>query len=226
MAKVNRATEYGIDRIVSNIRSFRTTAAPEHIRDGDAWYPGMLAVMSAHASDTGLSVLQCAGVYAACSINTGWAQNLINGARALDEYARGLVPFADGGTLGMIVRKVRAIIAGADDIDMILSPDPTNLKVKSFTRNLSGDYDAVTVDRWAVRCAYAWTDCEFSGERSCARNKRTGELTGKGHACGYVPTGAEYESIAEAYRIVAAEFNETPAATQAITWCVVRGTGE
>jgi hypothetical protein len=200
-AQGNPAVEYGVDQIVANIRAMRAEATEEDVRDGRAWYPGMLSVMAAHANDTGLSVAQCAAVYAACSINTGWAQNLRNGAGALADFAAGREPFANGGTLGMIIDKVRRIIAG-EDIDATLSADPNNLKIRSFTRNMSGNYDAVTVDRWAMRVAYATIDN------------------------GYVPTGAEYQTIADAYRTVAAEFGETPADTQAITWCVIRGTGE
>jgi hypothetical protein len=199
--QINPAVEYGMDDLVSNIRSMRASADPDAVRDGRAWYPGMVAIMAAHASDTGLSIEQCAAVYAATSINTGWSQNLKNASAALADYGAGILPFANGGTLGLIISKVRAIIAGAD-IETTLSADPKNLKIKNFTRNLAGDFEAVTVDRWAMRVAYATIDN------------------------GYVPTGEEYATIADAYRIVAAEFGETPADTQAITWVAIRGTGE
>lgn len=198
---VNPAILYGMDNLVSNIRSMRATASKQDVRDGRAWYSGMLSIMAAHASETGLSIDQCAAVYAATSINTGWAQNLKNGAGALADYAAGNTPFANGGTLGMIISKVRAIIDGAE-IDATLSTDPKNLKIKNFARNLAGDFEAVTVDRWAMRVAYATIDN------------------------GYVPTGDEYRTIADAYRTVAAEFGEAPADTQAITWCAIRGTGK
>lgn len=219
----NAAVDY-----VANIRAARASASAEFVRDGNAWYPGMAAIMNAHADATGLTVAQCAAIYAANSINTPWQRNIALASGALSDYAAGIAPFANGGTLGMIIRKCHAVIAATDDsaLDNILSADKRNYKVKNFRRNLAGDYDAVTVDRWAVRVATNWADCEFRGSAPCARDKKSGRLTGHGHGCAYVPVGAEYLAMADAYRTVAAEFGETPAATQAITWCVVRGTGE
>jgi hypothetical protein len=129
--------------------------------------------------------------------------------------------------LGMIVDKCRAIVSvtSETDIDRALTSDPLNRKIVSFRRNLAGDTHTVTVDRWAFRVATQFSDCEFGGSAPCARNRK-GMLTGRGHKCGRVPTGAEYEAMADAYRLVASEFAESPADTQAITWCVVRGTGE
>lgn len=192
---------YNASDYVANIRAVRSMADDDAVRDGRAWYPGMAAIMAAHADETGLTPRQCAAIYAACSINTPWARNLSLAAGALADYAAGREAFATGGTLRMVIEKVYGILTGAD-IDTTLAADPNNHKLRSFTRNLSGDYDAVTVDRWAMRVAYGLTDG------------------------GYVPSGAEYDAIADAYRIVAAEFGETPADLQAITWCAIRGTGE
>jgi hypothetical protein len=105
-----------------------------------------------------------------------------------------------GGTLGMIVRKVNAILAGTD-IATTLSADPKNLKIVNFARNLAGDLNAVTVDRWAHRVA-------TNGERSD------------------VPTGDLYRAIAEAYEIAASMRGVSPATMQAATWVAVRGSAE
>ena len=211
---------YDANDYVSNIRSMRAAASPDAVREGETWYPANARIMREHANASGLSVLQCAAIYSATSANTQWAQNVKLATRAIADGS------LNGGTLGSTCAKVNAIIAGAPIFET-LSSDPKALKTKNFTLNMSGtDYDAVTCDRWHVRAATAWSDCEFRGTAPCARNKATGALIGRGHGCGYVPKGAEYEAIAAATRTVAAEFGETPATTQAIVWCVIRGTGE
>jgi hypothetical protein len=117
----------------------------------------------------------------------------------------------------MVIRKVRAILDG-ENVETVLSPSGDNRKIVNFTRNLAGDMSAVTVDRWAQRIATDFADCRERGERPCASNGR--------HACGHVPTGDEYETIASAYRDAADACGVSPATMQAVTWCVVRGTGE
>lgn len=161
------------------------------IAEGRAWYPSIARTIRREARASGYTVAQVAAVYAANSINTPWARNLTLASAAIAD--RGMT----GGTLGMVVRKVNAILQGAD-IDSTLTADPNNRKIVNFRRNLSGDYQAVTVDRWAHRVA-------TMGERSD------------------VPTGAMYEAIAEAYRTVAEMVGETPATVQAVTWVVARG---
>lgn len=179
--------------------------------DGRSWYPAMRRIMKEHSRETGLTVRQCAAVYAANSINTPWQRNLSLAARALADG--GMV----GGTLGMVVAKVNAIMAGAD-IETTLTADPDNLKIVNFHRNLAGDYQSVTVDRWAYRIATSFADCKNAGASPCESNGR--------HGCGIVPTGNLYREMADAYRTAAAMRGVNPATMQATTWVVVRGTAE
>jgi len=77
-------------------------------------------------------------------------------------------------------------------------------KVRSFWCNLSGCDDCVTVDIWALRAAFddmTFGDAEY----------------------GKLSQGGRYDVIADAYRRLAAEVGETPAAVQAVVWIVVRG---
>lgn len=176
---------------VASIRHYWAQADAATVAEGRAWYPAIVRTVRREARASGYSVAQVAAVYAANSINTPWDRNQTLASRAIAE--RGMV----GGTLGMVVRKVNAILAG-EDIDSTLTADPNNRKIVNFRRNLSGDYESVTVDRWAHRVA-------TMGERSD------------------VPTGATYEAIADAFRTVARELGETPATVQAVTWVVARG---
>lgn len=134
------------DEYVANILATFDVATPEQVRDGAEWYPAMARIMREHATVTGLSVAQCAGVYAATSINTSWSINLTLAARALADGS------LNGGTLTMVCDKVNAIIGGSD-IDTTLTSDDKRMKLRNFWRNLSGDMTRVTVDRWARRIA-------------------------------------------------------------------------
>lgn len=159
--------------------------------NGHNWYRDMVRTIADQAQSSSLTVSQCAAIYAANSINTPWVRNIKLATLAIAQNGM------SGGTLGMIVRKVNAIIDG-HDIETTLTADPANRKIVNFWRNLSGDFDAVTVDRWAHRVA-------TNGERSD------------------VPSGARYSEIAEAYRMAASQRGIDPATMQATTWIVARG---
>lgn len=169
-------------------------ATDTELRDGASWYPSMARIMREHSVQSGYTIEQCAAVYAANSINTPWQRNIALASAALAD--RGMT----GGTLGMVIRKVNAILNGAD-IDTTLSADPKNMKITNFRRNLAGDMQAVTVDRWANRVATRGKDSS-------------------------VPKGAKYIELANAYREAAALRNVDPATMQAVTWCVVRESAE
>src|SRR6478752_3900555 len=114
--------ESTMDQYVANVRKYRSLATPQTVEEGRRWYPAMHAVMRAHADTSGLSVDQCAGIYAACSINTPWNRNIALAAQAIADHAAGNPALVNGGTLGMVVNKCRAIVSGAD-IDQSLSQD-------------------------------------------------------------------------------------------------------
>lgn len=198
----------------TNIRSYYERASADQVGEGRAWYRNMAHDLQAEGDRSGLRLAQVAAVYAANSINTPWQRNLALAHRAISDHMAGRDALIDGGTLGMIIGKVRAAIAATSDdaIDGILTSDRNNLKIVNFRRNLCDDADAVTVDRWAYRIATNFEGCE------CVKANT--------HGCGRVPTGNEYRAIADAYRAVAAEVGERAHDLQAITWCVVRGTGE
>src|SRR5688500_4310382 len=133
MAKKFVATDDMRETWRANILATYRLASDALLADGRAWYPGMSAIMSAHAAETGLSVAQCAAIYAANSINTPWQRNIALAAGVLADISAGNTPYASGGTLRMIIDKVSRIIAG-EDIDNTLSADPKNLKIRSFAR--------------------------------------------------------------------------------------------
>jgi hypothetical protein len=210
--------------MAGNVRHYYNVTNDNDRAIGRAWYPGMHAVLSAHAADTGLSVEQCADVYAMASINTPWSRNVAFAASCIADYALDILPGErdpeHAGHLAPVVHGIHRILTMGDTVDDIIG-DESALKIRSFTRNLRDDADYVTCDRWAYRAAYAFNDCATRGIGSCSIQR------GKpAHGCGMVPTGDAYREMDAAYRIVAIETGERAHDLQAIVWVAVRGTGE
>lgn len=208
-------------RLVRNILAVYDAATPEQLAEGASWYPSMNRLMREHAATSTLTVEQVAGIYSATSPNTTFAHNLALATRAIADFnagnvwhvwycedncartAAGLTCLGHGtgyGCTGKVVAKVSAIMRGHNP-DAVLS-STARMKLRCFAANLAGDYNVVTVDRWAYRVAYALT-------------------TG-----GKAPQGAEYRLIADAYVQAAKQRNVNPATMQAVTWCVARGKGD
>lgn len=79
----------------------------------------------------------------------------------------------------------------------------TSFKTRSFYHNILNDYSMVTVDSWAARIALGSDDAEKI-------------LNRKGM----------YQTISHAYKLAAISQGLSPAETQAVAWCVARGTHE
>lgn len=202
---------------IINILSYRDRATEYEIDAGRAWYPGMRAKMDTFAEDTGLSPDQCADIFAATSINTPWVRNVAIATGWLNDYMHGVMP--TGNHLGNVVKMATHIINGERLTDII--KDANKLKIRNFSRNLVDDADYLTVDRWAHRVAYDFSDCPNTDNRDdngiphgCTKNGK--------HGCGTVPEGEHYETIALAYRMAAHMRGDRPLDIQAITWCVAR----
>lgn len=159
-------------------------ASAETRAAGAVWY----ALARAHAQDianaSGIPVNQACGIIAAMSPNCAWRRNVTDArAIALDRTAR----------VGLLTSraKARAIADGADPLAILSGP-----KVRAFFANMCGDYDQVTVDRWAIRVA---------GLPDKPVRIRA------------------YRAIAQAYRDAAQVVGIPPAELQAVTWCEIRG---
>jgi hypothetical protein len=178
-----------VDResMIANVLAMYDGATDSQRARGAQWYRRMALVTHGHAARLGLSPENVAGVYAAWSINNGWRNNLRQARATLTgRQARGLK---------QSMRKAQACMAGST-IDAEVRNRKAR-KIRSFAANLAGDLDAVTVDRWALRVAYA---------------------TDKG----YVPKGTEYDAIAYAYVLAALLRDVQPAVMQAVTWVALR----
>lgn len=111
--------------------------------------------------------------------------------------AAALAAGAPVGALGANLAKARRILAGEDFATVL----PAGSKTWNFAHNIAGETDHVTLDRWAIRVAV-----------SCSSKD---SLTPK-----------QYDVLADAYRKAAAEIGEPASTVQAVTWCVIRGTGD
>lgn len=100
------------------------------------------------------------------------------------------------GTLPGNIANAMRILAGEDFASVL----PAGKKTWHFAHNIAGDASHVTIDRWAIRIAVG-TD-----KKSV--------------------TPLQYAILADAYAEAANVAGETPAAMQAITWCVIRGNGD
>ena len=174
--------------------------ADEHTRNyGAEWYTNARDECTRLALDNGFTVEQVAGACAALSPRSHWADNLAD-TRALVEWSADM---RDGRGYNVPLWGLRlhafgpqqdkaAEILSSDDDPLVILRGP---KERAFYRNIMGDADGVTVDVWATRAA--------------TRSKRD------------VP-GAEYETIAAAYRRAARKVNTTPRDFQAAIWLEVR----
>jgi hypothetical protein len=103
----------------------------------------------------------------------------------------------EGRGMARVLNECYALEEGADPTD----DDVLGLKRSAFCANLLGDHERVTCDRWHLRAAF-----DTSKPPSLSAEVRS------------AVTAATVE--------VAREFGESPAACQAVIWCVVRGDGK
>lgn len=187
-----RAPLPSVADVADTLSAVRRTADVDAVADGRAWYGTGYALMQSLADEafeaTGdaVSVEFVAGVVAAFSQNATWKANLT--------MARNYLCGRGQNGMASVMAEIDAMENGVHPTEALGA-----LKRPDFWRNLTGDRDAVTCDRWHLRAAF--------GDRKVA-------LTPEVHAL-----------VTEATRKVARKFRETPADCQAVIWCAIRGTG-
>jgi hypothetical protein len=189
-------------RRVANILAHYDAAPRKSRAAWLAWYTHERRTCRAIAREHGITVRQAAGIVACYSQNATWKANITMVRRFLADPAN-----ARG--LSIAVGPARRILAGERPLD-VLAADGTYygerrfardpFKLRSFYRNLAGDANALTIDRWAARAA--------DGSAENPKDER------------------EYEAFCAAYREAAKRRRVAPSAMQAIVWCQIRGTGE
>jgi hypothetical protein len=167
--------------------------SPEIALESLRWYDYAGRFCAGLDADYSLEKGTTAGVVAALSPLNTWESQIENTPRII---AAGLAGERLPGT-GFFSNKDKAlrIIQGEKPLD-VLGGD----KVRNFFRNLTGDWEAVTIDRHAIKIA------GFSSKSADA-----GSLTGK-----------VYAEIATAFSQAARTLKIAPAEIQALTWCYWR----
>lgn len=176
-----------LDTLRSHFISIYLDASEEERSEGRRWYPDASRMIRRMARAGGLTPLRAAAIFSVYSTNNSWKGNVTMATNACAGDAKGM---------RTVLAKVERIRSGERPSDVVTSD-----KLRNFMRNLSGDYNAVTVDRWMARAAGLPYDAAQ-------------------------PSGEDYAHIAQAIREAAEDVGENPAAMQAILWVAVRGGGE
>lgn len=181
---------------LDNILPVFRAARAEQIAAGTLWYA------DAHSFALTIArgdIVKGAGVVAALSPQTSWAQNMVLASRA---FAEG---FASGQT-GANVSKADRILSG-ESPDSVLGWNNPNAKsghkVRNFFRNIVDPTGPeVTIDRHAF-------DIAVGEETDSATRGQLGRV-------------GQYDLFADTYRQAAELVGVAPATMQAVTWLVWR----
>jgi hypothetical protein len=180
-----------------NIRRTYASATAEERQQGLVWYSNAYWFAHVLADRYGVGVDIAAGVIAAISPNTHWAQNKRDAEKLIAAWKRSPRAAARArlATYGANKRKaIRMLNHGRPELEFSSNSGP---KTWNFWRNLLGDGTSVTVDRHAYSIA---TGTRYSPDSMPS-------LTAK-----------RYRETAEAYRAVARELGLEPMQLQAVTW--------
>lgn len=113
-------------------------------------------------------------------------------------YARMVIDEGDAPCIKRSVERAKWALESDNPVDTF---GPGSIKTRSFYHNILNSHSHVTVDVWAARIALGSNDAEKI-------------LARKGM----------YQAISHAYKLAGTNYGLTPAETQAVAWCTVRGT--
>ncbi len=184
-----------LESAIDAVRSKRARATTRQVADGQSWYPSVGILTAELAERYSVPQDSIIRAIAATSPRRPW-HTVGRRVGNVDVVMRMLEALSSG------VQPAYTGLHAREDVAWAILRGTGTLsgrKVESFAANISGrDGYVVTADVHAGR--------------------------GAGYADG-PKNDAEYDTIEEAYRIVAAEYNERPCDTQAIVWLVQTGYG-
>lgn len=176
--------------MVATIAGIVRSCDDEVIGEGCDWYDGRApAEIRQIAKDTGTTYGVAAGMLAVANTNASWSGSLTLARKFATQAAEGR-PISGG--MGPVLEKAQRIANGEKPTAVL-----TSNKIGRFYRNMTGNHEVVTVDRWAARAAGA--------EHMLGRK-------------------GGYEAIEAAYIDAAHEVGLPPAMCQAVVWVAIRGT--
>jgi hypothetical protein len=127
------------DSIHSAYRNLIQDASVAQIMQAAEWYSEAQSIAIQLSEKYLISLDVAAGIIAAFSPRTRWAQNILNAERFLNDES---IP-----ALGNNIRMAAAVMN--DESISALKGRKTN----SFAHNISGNMDKVTIDVWMIRAA-------------------------------------------------------------------------
>lgn len=173
-------------------------ASPEHLQAGLAWYDRAMAA----ASRIHPNPIVGAGVIAALSPRTAWAQNIAWAEQVCKAALQGSSIPPRVSTLARL-EKAWAIATMPEPTPARILDVLNGPKTCRFFRNITGDLRAVTIDTWAAYIA--------TGRNIRVRSDSHGRV---------------YETLEEAYQMAGARLGIPPRDVQAAVWVAARGTPE
>lgn len=191
------ATLPSIDQMERNLLAVRQSASRKQVTEGRAWYPAMSRLIREITLEAYNETGEVADHELAVGIFCAFSQNATWKANVT---MAGNYLAGNGRGMESVLRECHAMEEGTHPRDIL------GLKRSDFWSNLTGDYEKVTCDRWHLRAALGMLD---------APKTKSIPLTPETHA-----------RVTEATRRVAKRYRETPAASQAVIWCAVRGDGK
>lgn len=184
---------------VANILAVFMRAEDENVayEEGIGWYHAAHAIAAEHAATYGTTVSQAAGVIAALSPQTGWAENIRLAGEFWRRHAQRRTDLMSGHTTDAIVKCQR--IGRGEDPYLVLG----GRKVRSFYANIlrPDTPGPVTIDRHAIAVIMA------RPLPASDPDARSPERPGV------------YTRAAGAYRTVARMVGLHPHQVQAVVWC-------
>ncbi len=179
--------------IYDNLRAAFLSADDKIISEGMVWYTEARAIVKEIARVYQVTENLVAAVMAAASVNTYWHINIEKTWLYVAQLAKN--GQAHGGHFGFVIDRINEIWSRRRDYAKIVR-GANGLKIEAFYRNLSGNRQAVTVDRHMKRAA------GLSGDKA---------------------TTKQNEAVTEAVCRLAKEFGVLPEQVQAIIWLVQVG---
>lgn len=170
--------------MIGNVVHTWHEATPRQQINGRMWYD----LAHLFAVEHGQSAMRGAGVIAAFTANTSWAENK---KLALRAFQTGIA----SGHTGLNCRKAQAILDGTEPLDVL-----GGMKARNFYRLIYEPWHptAVCLDRHAF-------DVAVGEETSFAARK-------------FLERAGGYEWIADVYRCAASDLHVRPSQLQAVTW--------
>lgn len=171
-------------------------ATEQNRSDGRQWYWAAQEYALGLSDTSGVDIDATAAVIAALSPQLRWRENK-RAAHTLLTTGR-----KESGVLTASFDRANRVLRAIDPVAE-LNRTGRAPKIHSFARNILGQTDSVTIDTWMARLVFGDVD--------------------RIHLLGRV---GMYDAIANEFRRVAVDVDETPSALQAIVWIQTRGKAE